>query len=508
MDKHPDPQQDQPANDQRRELLHLGMLGGAGIALSSLIAPLAGCASLGSRSAGSFAPAPGSSGFIARGWDDYPRLLARIQAPTFPARDFPITRFGAVADGQSDATAAIAQAIAACAAAGGGRVVVPAGVFLTGPIVLRSNVNLHVSEGATLKFVTDPAKYPLVFTRWEGIECMNYSPLIYAFEQENIALTGKGTLDGQATRDTWWDWKATFFKVPGEDKQRADARALIAMGEQGVPVEQRVFGPGHKLRPNFFQPYRCRNILVEDVKFIRSPMWEIHPVLSTNITVRGVSIDSHGPNNDGCDPESSQDILIENCVFDVGDDCIAIKSGKNNDGRRVNVASENIVVRNCTMKDGHGGVVLGSECSGHIRNVFVENCTMDSPNLDRMLRFKNNAVRGGILENVFARNIKVGTVGEAILTIDLLYEEGAKGSYKPVVRNIQVDHVTATAAPRVMYVASFPGAVIDGITFSNCVFKGIESTEVLATSGTVQFTNVVIEPKVKPASLSTRQGPM
>jgi len=386
--------------------------------------------------------------------------------------------------------------------------VVPAGEFLTGAILLKSNVNLHLAEGATLKFSTDPAKYPLVFTRWEGIECMNYSPLIYALEQENIAVTGKGTPDGQAARENWWDWKLSHWKVPGEDKQRPDARTLIAMGEKGVPVEQRVFGAGHKLRPNFFQPYRCRNILVEDVTIVRSPMWELHPVLSTNITVRGVKINSHGPNNDGCDPESCRDVLIENCVFDVGDDCIAIKSGKNNDGRRVNVPSENLIVRGCVMKDGHGGVVLGSECSGNIRNVFVEDCTMDSPHLDRALRFKDNAVRGGILENVFARNVKVGRVGEAILTIDLLYEEGARGNYKPIVRNIQIENMTSSASPRVMYVVSFPGAIIDGIKFSNCVFKGVESTEVLSTSGTVEFRNVVIEPRVKPASLSTRQGAM
>src|SRR6185295_3725947 len=154
-------------------------------------------------------------------------------------------------------------------------------------------------------------------------------------------------------------------------KQKAARDRLNEMGENGVPVAQRVFGEGGFLRPNFITTYRCKNILIEGVTIVRSPMWEIHPTLSDNITVRGVSISTHGPNNDGCDPESSRDILIENCVFDTGDDCIAIKSGRNNDGRRVNVASENIIVRNCTMKDGHGGVVIGSEISGDCRNVFV-----------------------------------------------------------------------------------------------------------------------------------------
>lgn len=494
----------------RRETLRIAMLGSLATVVGAsnvLEGSLVGTAAAATGST-SFAPPPGGAAGNMNGWEDYEKVLANIKAPTFPARDFSITLHGAVADGKSDATGAIAKAIAACSQAGGGRVVVPAGEFLTGPIELKSNINLHLSEGAVLKFFTDPAKYPLVFTRWEGIECMNFSPLIYAFEQENIAVTGKGTLDGQAAKENWWDWKLSHWNNPAEDKQCPDARALIAMGEKGVPVEERIFGLGHKLRPNFFQPYRCRNILVEDVTFIRSPMWEIHPVLSTNITVRGVTVSSHGPNNDGCNPESSKDVLIEGCVFDTGDDCIAIKSGKNNDGRRVNVASENIVVRNCRMKDGHGGVVLGSECSGNIRNIFVENCEMDSPNLERVLRFKNNAVRGGILENMFVRNIKVGKVGEAIVTIDLMYEEGSNGPHKPIVRNIEIDGVTATATPRVMFVVDFPGAVIDGIKFSNSKFQGVETAEVLASSGTIQFTNVVIEPKVKPKSLSTRSGAM
>lgn len=241
----------------------------------------------------------------------------------------------------------IQAAIAACHAAGGGRVVVPAGDWLTGAIHLRSNVNLHVSAGATLKFSTHPADYPTVFTRWEGMELMNYSALIYAFEQENIAVTGKGTLDGQADWDSWWVWNNKKLEPV---KQKIARDRLATMAARGVPVAHRVFGDGDFLRPNFIQPYRCKNILIEDVTIVRSPMWEIHPVLSSNITVRGVNIRTDGPNNDG---------------------------------RRLNVPSENIVIRGCTMKDGHGGVVLGSEISGSVRNVFIENCRINSPNLDR-----------------------------------------------------------------------------------------------------------------------------
>ena len=443
------------------------------------------------------------------GWESYPAVLARIKAPEFPARDFAITDYGAKADGQTDATEAIRQAIAACHAAGGGRVVVPKGTFLTGAIHLLSNVNLHVSEGATLLFDAEPSRmaknYPVVFTRWEGVECMNFSPLIYAWEQENIAVTGKGTLDGGASNENWWGWNNKAAGRP--TRQVPDRDKLFAQGEQGVPVKERVYGPGHYLRPNFIQPYRSRNILIEGVTILRSPMWIINPVLCQNVTVRGLSIVTHGTNNDGCDPESCQDVLIEDTLFDTGDDCIAIKSGRNNDGRRVGVASENIIVRNCTMKDGHGGVVLGSEISGGVRNVFIENCVMDSPELDRGLRFKNNAVRGGVLENVFMRNVKIGRVGEAVLTIDLLYEEGAKGSHKPIVRNVQIENVTSTASPRVMFIAGFEGAVVDNIRFKDCTFEGVEAAEVVSGAGSISFENVTIKPARKPRSANSVPAP-
>ncbi len=437
---------------------------------------------------------------FATGWESVPEILSRIKPPQFPAKDFVITDYGAVAGGTNDCTEAIRKAITAGHAAGGGRVVVPAGLFLTGAVHLKSNVNLHIAEGATLKFSPDPAKYPVVFTRWEGIECMNYSPLIYGFEQENIAVTGKGVLDGSASLETWWGWNN---KAERPTKQVTARKKLIEMGEKGVPVEQRVFGEGSFLRPNFIQPYRCRNVLIEGITINNSPMWEIHPVLCTNVTVRGVTIVTHGSNNDGCNPESCRDVLIEDCLFDTGDDCIAIKSGRNNDGRRVNVPSENIIVRNCTMKDGHGGVVMGSEISGHCRNVFVENCKMDSPNLDRALRFKNNAVRGGIIENVFMRNCEVGRVAEAVLTIDLLYEEGTNGPHRPIVRNIALERVNSTSSPRVMHIAGFPGAVIDNVRFSDCTFRGVNAAEKLSGAGTITFYNVTIEPAKKARSLNS-----
>jgi polygalacturonase len=421
-------------------------------------------------------------------------ILARIRAPQFPDRDFPITAFGAVAG--SDCSEALAKSIAACNSAGGGRVIVPAGVWLTGPITLKSNVNLRLSEGATLRFVSEPEKYmPPVFTRFEGIECMNFSPLIYAFGQENIAVTGSGTLDGSASLENWWAWCA---REPGQETMQAhDRKELDQTGADGTPVDQRVFGLGHFLRPNFIQPYRCTNVLIEGITIVNSPMWEIHPVLSTNVIVRGVAIRSLGANNDGCDPESCHDVLIEDCVFQTGDDCIAIKSGRNNDGRRVGVPTENVIIRRCAMKDGHGGVTIGSEISGDCRNVFVEDCKMDSPNLDRAFRFKSNAVRGGVIENIFVRNVQIGRVARALLSVEFDYEEGAKGPFKPVLRNVNIENVTSESSGRVLAIAGFPGALIEGVRLRDCVFRGVEAADMVKYAGAIELQNVTIEPAKK-----------
>jgi unsaturated rhamnogalacturonyl hydrolase len=436
------------------------------------------------------------------GWDQADRILSRIHAPTFPDRAFPITDYGATPG--ADATAAIRQAIEACHAAGGGSVVVPDGVFLTGAIHLLSRVNLHLSDGATLRFSTDPAAYlPVVFTRWESIECMNYSPFIYALDQEDIAITGKGTLDGQAGTNAWWNWWAV--PAHGQPAPFAEAeRALNAMGDHNVPVEQRVFGAGHYLRPNFIQPNRCRNVLIEGVTILRSPMWEINPVLCTNVTVRDVTISTLGPNNDGCDPESCHDVLIDHCTFATGDDCIAIKSGRNVDGRRVGVACENLVVRDCTMKDGHAGVAIGSEVSADCRNVYVEDCLMDSPNLQRALRLKSNARRGGIMENIYMRRIEIGQVAEALLTVDFLYEDGPKGDFPPVVRNVNIDHVTVRSSPRLFFITGFARATIDGIHVSNSTIHGLSAPEIVEHAGHIELDGVEAIPAQQPHGLSSR----
>jgi unsaturated rhamnogalacturonyl hydrolase len=428
-------------------------------------------------------------------WAQVPGILSRIHEPSIPSREFVITEFGAPADGKSDASEAIAKAIATCVQAGGGRVTVPAGEYLTGPIELKSKVELHVDGGATLKFKTDPAAYPLVFTRFEGMECMNYSPLIYAFEQTDIAVTGSGILDGQADEQHWWPWKGKkdFGWSEGAPHQKKAADKLAKLVDQSIPVAERRFGDGSFLRPNFLVPYRCQNVLIEGVRIRRSPMWEINPVLCTNVIVRGVDIFSHGPNNDGCDPECCRDVLIEDCTFDTGDDCIAIKSGRNNDGRRLGVPSENIVIRRCTMKDGHGGVVVGSEVSGSVSNVFAEDCRMNSTNLDRVLRLKSNTIRGGTLQNIFMRNVRVEHVADAALQIDLVYEKGTNGNFSPCVRNVVMEQVTVKQAPRVLDVVGFPGAEISGVRLRNCSFSQITKPDQLIQAQDVQLIHCIVE---------------
>ena len=377
------------------------------------------------------------------------KIEKQIKRTSFAKRTFYITDFGAKPHNEAEPChEAINQAITACSLAGGGTVVVPKGTFFTGPITLKSNVNLHVSEGATLKFSTDQSLYfPGVITRWEGIDCYNARPLIYAYGETNIAITGKGTIDGQGSKEAWWPmcgaprygWKEGMVAQRNGGRER-----LLMYGETNTPIYKRIMTPEDGMRPQLINLYSCNTVLIEDVTLLNSPFWVIHPLFCESLIVRGVNIFNRGPNGDGCDPESCKNVLIENCVFDTGDDCIAIKSGRNNDGRKWNIPSENIIVRGCKMKNGHGGVVIGSEISGGYRNLFVENCEMDSPELDRVIRIKTSTCRGGVIENVFVRNITVGQCREAVLRINLQYEnrENCQRGFTPTVRNVHLKNVT------------------------------------------------------------------
>ena len=433
---------------------------------------------------------------FAAGWNTtVPEILTRIKAPTFPAKNFLITSYGAVGDGTTDCTKAFADAISACHDAGGGRVVVPAGgIYLTGAIHFKDNVNLHVQAKATIRFSTNPKDYlPLVYTRWEGHEHMNYSPLIYAWEKTNIAITGSGTLDGQASPTAWWPWKprAKFGWKKGEPSQSdpENQPALYQMGEDDVPVEQRIFGEGHYLRPSFIQPYRSQNILIDGVTIVRSPFWIIHPVLSSNVTISNVRVESLGPNNDGCNPESCTDVLIENSYFDTGDDCISIKAGKNRDGRRVGVPASNYVIRNCTMKEGHGGIVMGSEVSGGINNIYAEDITFNSPNLGRVFRIKTNCLRGGIIENIFLRNSTVLRAQQGIKInyyytaakseVSIFAQPGFVAPFAPVVRNIFIENVAFNNVDQAFDINAYESSPLENLVVKDCAFTGVKKADVL-----------------------------
>ena len=419
----------------------------------------------------------------AKAWDEeeYRRIEQSIKAPTFPEKDFLITKYGAkTTNSAAQNQKAINKAIAACSKKGGGRVIVPSGTFVTGAITLLSHVNLVVEKDAVLKFAFEPDLYPIVPTRWEGIDCRNLSPCIYAYKQTDIAVTGEGTIDGSGANDTWWPWNGNprFGFKEGMISQRGGSRArLLKNAEDGVPMDQRIFTKEDGLRPQLINFYLCENILMENLTLLNSPFWVIHPLLSKNITVRGMKIINDGPNGDGCDPESCDGVLIENCFFNTGDDCIAIKSGRNNDGRLWDKPSENIIIRNCEMKNGHGGVVIGSEISGGCRNVYAENNVMDSPELERVVRIKTNTCRGGVIENINARNIKVGVCKESVLKINLDYEpkEICCRGFVPTVRNVNIENITCEKSKYGVQIIALDSVCnVYDINVKDCHFNGVK----------------------------------
>jgi polygalacturonase len=450
-------------NTSRRDVLRLAVAGGT-VALTGAMSPSAFA---------SCPPTPHDADKAADQAAD--RIVRSIQRPRIPRRDFLITDYGGSVD----------AAIGAAAAKGGGRVVVPAGNRASGPIWLRSRIELHLADGATLLFSTDPAAYlPTVYSRWQGIELMNYSPLIYAYGEHDISVTGKGILDGQASTANWWAWKK-----PGD----ADFPTFEATVNAGLPVAQRD-GTKYHFRPAFIEPYQCERVLIEGVTLRNSPFWHLHPTLCHDVTISGVTVNSTGPNTDGCDPESCDGVLIDQMSFDVGDDCIAIKAGRNTDGRRLNTPCQNVVIQNSTFANGHGGITVGSEMTGGVREVYARDLTMTSTGLQAGHRLKTNSVRGGFIEGSHVWRVNVSAIGGPLLLIDFNYGEGDTGAFPPTVTDIDLSHWTVAAAAQGWNIAGYPTDPVGTVRLRDVTITGPLTTANIATNvSDLELTNVTID---------------
>ncbi len=429
------------------------------------------------------------------------QIRSRIVVPTFPAREVTITTYGAVGDGTTLCTKAIARAIQVCANAGGGRVVVPAAggapIYLTGAIRLRSKVNLVVEAGATLRFSTDPRQYlPVVQTSYEGSDCLNYSPLIYASGLTNVAVTGGGVLDGQASNSFWWPWSGNPNRgwKPGMPSQEPDRTDLHTQNEARVPVGRRVYGNGHYLRPSFLQFRRCTNVLVEGVTIRNAPFWLIHPLLCRNVTIRNVTAKSAGPNSDAVDIENCRDVLVQGCTFDTGDDCIAIKAGRARDGLNRGMPSSYIVIADNRLLNGIGGVVFGSEQGRGIRDVFIEDLTGTASNFAFGLLFKANRRWGpGTVERVHARRIHLAGVRNAAVAVNLRINGIDDGNYRPVVRNLDIAEFTCLRASNALSLTGLGNSPVSGVSLSDSSFTNVSGKGVIQTNATgLRLTNVTI----------------
>jgi polygalacturonase len=419
-----------------------------------------------------------------------------FEMPDFPDLPIPdkncnVKDFGANSDGKTLNTEAFASAIAECAGAGGGHVIVGAGTWLSGAIHLKSNIDLHLEKDATILFSENPQDYlPVVFTRFEGIELMNYSPFIYANGCENISISGEGTLDGQGK--AWLKWK---------DIQKGDAKRLYQMANDDVPVKERIFAQkGDALRPFFVEFVNCKNIRLLDFTLRNSPMWSIHPLYSENVFIQGIKIITAGHNNDGIVIDSSKYVLIDDVDLETGDDSISIKSGVDKDGWRVNRPSENIVIKNSRMKKGHSSITVGSEMSGGVKNVYVQNCSfLDS---DQGVRVKSMLGRGGYVENIWARDLQMHNIDNAVLQFDMAYDSSTNPpatATLPKINNIYIDNLRISGNPSkyLVKIDGLPEQPLENVNLSN-ITGSSEKGIVIGNAKQINLENISFSAKKKP----------
>lgn len=425
--------------------------------------------------------------------DSVDAIVKRIQLPQFPAYKIKVTQLGAKGDSISNDKPAFDKAMALCKKNKGGTIIVPKGIYtLNGPIHFVSNVNLQIDAAAKIRFSDNPNHYlPMVLTSWEGTMIYNFSPLIYANNCTNIAISGTGTIDGEGSK-IWNSFKS---------KEKADKMTSREMNHNTTPIQDRKFGANHFLRPQLIQFLNCKNILVENVKIEDAPFWCLHFLKSDNITIRGLKYDAHNANNDGIDLEYAKDVLIENIDFNNADDNIAIKAGRDHEGR-ANAAfpSQNIVIRNCRFKGLHG-VVLGSEMSAGIKNVYIDNC-ITVGYLKRGIYFKTNADRGGFIKNIFVKNIHLDEVEDCIYITANYMGEGSE--FPSDVSDIYLSDITCNKVRETaIIIQGYSQKKVRNVFLNNIEVKSAKNGMTIQNTENVTFTDVVIGQKATvPTSVS------
>jgi polygalacturonase len=426
-------------------------------------------------------------------WSVADTIVDTIELPRIPKVTFSIVDFAAE-QAPMDARPAIMAAIEAASHAGGGKVVIPEGVWISdGPIHLKSRIELHVSEGATLRFSNKASSYlPVVKTRWEGTEVYTYSPMIYAWDVEDVAITGKGTIDGNENSE-FLGW---------HKQQREDSMRLRKMGFSGVPVDERQFGEGTFLRPPAVQVFGGNRILLEDYTLINATFWVNHLVYVTHATIRGLRIDSHFANNDGVDVESSSWVLIEDCYFRTGDDSVVIKSGRDLDGRRIGIPSTYILVRNNDM-GGEDGIGLGSEMSGGIKHVYFTDNVLQSG--QSAFRFKSNLDRGGLVEKVRIRNFEVGSF-DNLFWFQLNYPSQQGGNFPSTYRDIVFENIRVGNVKKVMNIHAPKAAPLREVLFKDIIIESAELNFEIENAVDLTLENFQIADQVINGKLSSIEG--
>ncbi|MCH5721083.1 glycoside hydrolase family 28 protein [Niabella hibiscisoli] len=408
-------------------------------------------------------------------------ILKEIVPPPIPTNTILITKYGAKGDSLTDSKPAFDKALRVCRDRKGGKIIVPPGIYiLNGPIHLVDNTCIELQKGAKLVFGTNPDNYlPVVPTSWEGTFLYNYSPLIYAYKVNNVSLIGEGTIDGNGKEgfSKWYD-----LQKPAQQLSRN-------MNHKGIPLKDRLFGKGHYLRPQLIQFYDCRNILIEGITIANSPFWCVHFLQSENITARKVKFDAFNKNNDGFDPEYSKNILIEDIDFNNADDNVAVKAGRDHEGRATAISSENIIVRNSRFKGLHG-LVIGSEMSAGVQNIFVENCTYGGY-CKRGIYLKSNPDRGGFIKDIYINDVAFGDVEDAIFITSYYHGEG-KG-FETDIRNIFLENLSFKNASNAgLVIQGYPTKRVTDVYLTNVKIDSCSTALSLSNTQNIVLNDVMI----------------